>query len=312
MMRRRQLLLVLAGASSQGLTACTPRPAPTDRAAGTPQPGEGGIGGTGAMADVPGPGVFGIITGFGSIDVNGLQITLPRGLPVDTLAAVSLGRELMVGDTVAIATAQSGQSIVARHITRVVPLVGAIEAAHGRTLQVMRTRVVLPGESALRKGDWVEVSGLWRSGSVVASHVERILPQARASISGLLREVGNVGLIGGTTIGLDCCTRPSSAGFAVISGTYRDGRLVAEHLASGAALLFAPTVRRLVVEAFLARNPDDSGYHLSGFGIPMNPASTVPPVVGRRSIFEGQYDGSFLIERSRPWPASDGERPRLE
>jgi hypothetical protein len=65
-----------------------------------------------------------------------------------------------------------------------------------------------------------------------------------------------------------------------------------------------------VVEAFLARNATDPGFHLSGFGIPMDPASPAPATVGQRAIFVGRLDEAFLIERNYPLPEDPAARAR--
>ncbi len=301
----------LTGALSLLGAGCAPF---RDRRADTTGQSGGGIGGTGVMADT-GPGVFGTITALGSIYVNGLHIELPGGLVASGLLD-GTAAPLAVGQSVAVATARAGDALIARRVVEILPLLGPVEGVDllRRRITVMGTPVRLEdgtaildraGEVALPlaaivPGDWLAVSGIWREGAVIASRLERLPVQMTARATGLLRVVDGAVRIGGTAI--SDADRPAAPGFAAVSGAYRDGRLVAERIAAGAAELFPAELDRLVVEAFLARNPDDPGYHLSGFGIPMNPASTVPATVGQRSIFVGRYDGSFLIERSFPVP----------
>ncbi len=145
---------------------------------------------------------------------------------------------------------------------------------------------------------------------MVASRLVRVPAADRAHAAGLLGGEGNNRSIGGTAVDLACCGATGS-GFASVSGAYRDGRLVAERVAAGMAALFATPIDRLVVEAFLARNPDDPGFHLSGFGIPMDPDSPIPPTVGQRSIFVGRLqDDDFVIAHSFPVPAEPAARQR--
>ena len=303
-MTNRPLHLFL-GVLALVLAACAPtgdRPLRTAAGAGHE---EGGIGGTGLGPDeeggLGGTGVFGTVTGFGSVRLNGLRVELPDGVGTAGLA---------VGDTVALETVREGEALVARRLAPVHPLVGPVERVAADGLTVMGTPVTLGDGAVLdgtvRSGDWVAVSGIWRSGTVVATRVAPATPGATAQVAGLLLGEGPRRTIGGTTVDLACCGA-AATGFATVRGRYVGGVLVAEEASSQ---LFAPTVRWLVVEAFLARNPADPGYHLSGFGIPMDPASPVPPTVGERSVFVGRLDGDFLIERSYPLPEDAAARQR--
>jgi hypothetical protein len=220
--------------------------------------------------------------------------------------------DLAVGDTVAVEAARAGQGLVARRLTPLHPLVGPVDKVEGRQLSVMGTTVTLSDGAVvadgLRAGDLVEVSGIWRSGAVVATRVTRARPDAMAQVAGLLLGEDARRTIGGTAVDLGCCD-DTALGFAAVRGRYDGTALVAEDVTAGTSALFAPEVRWLVVEAFLARNPADPGFHLSGFGIPMDPASPVPPTVGQRSVFVGRLDRDFLIERSYPLP--EGSEARL-
>ena len=315
----RSPLLALLGLAGLAMAACAPVQAPPMRTATDTGHSEGGIGGTGVRPDeeggLGGTGVFGTITGLGSIHLNGLRVEIPAAVDASGLD---------VGDTVAVETVRSDGTLTARSLADILPLVGPVDRLdpERRQLSVMGTPVVLDDGAIvadrsgsvlevaqLEVGEWLQVSGIWRSGAVVASRLVRVPAGADARVTGLLGGQGTIRSIGGTAVDLTCCSA-TPAGFASVAGSYRDGRLVAERSASGTATLFAPSVDRLVVEAFLARNPDDPGFHLSGFGIPMDPASPVPPAVGQRSIFVGRLDGDFLIERSYPVPGDRAARLR--
>ena len=307
----------LIGALALLGAACAPL---EGRRADTTGQSGGGIGGTGVMAEAAGLGVFGTITGLGSIDLNGLHIQIPAGIARDDLLGSAIA-PLAVGQSVAVVTAEIEDALVARSVVEILPLVGPVEGVDTlhRRITVMGTSVRLDPSTplldrgrdvallpaAIAPGDWLAVSGLWREGVVVASRIERLPPQTLARATGLLRVVDGATRIGGTEIAE---ADRAEAGFAAVTGPYRDGRLVTQRIRAGAGALFPTTLDRLVVEAFLARNPNDPGYHLSGFGIPMDPASTVAATVGQRSIFVGRYDGTFLIERSFPLSEDAGTR----
>lgn len=276
---------------------------------------EGGIGGTGLK---PGEiGVFGSVGDFGGLEVAGVRMSA-----VGDLRPQSTDRELPAspmapGDVIAGELERREGGLNAGRMIRVVPLVGPIERvdADAGGLVVLGTSVRLAPDvmplPPVARGEWVAVSGLWREGAVVASRVERVTRPRQASASGLLRRRAGGWQIGGTAIDLSCCDRLARPGFAVVAGQVRNGRLIADRLTVGAETLFPRPIERLIVEGFLARNRDDPGYHLSGSGIPMDPASTIVPTVGRRAIFVGRYDGTFTIERDIPLPDSIAERRRV-
>jgi hypothetical protein len=298
------------------LGACTRGPHEAKQLALRDEPRlEGGIGGTGLK---PGDiGVFGTVGDLGGIEVAGVRIgraddlrpqPIDRELPASTLAP---------GDVVAGELERRDGGLAIRRMIRVLPLIGPVEQLDAGTgaLVVLGTSVRLaPGAPPLppvARGEWVAVSGLWSDGAVVASRVERLAGPQRASASGLLRRRDGGWQIGGTTIDVSCCGGLAQPGFAVVTGQYRSGRLIADRLTGGVDALFPRPVERLVVEGFLARNPDDPGYHLSGSGIPMDPASPIVPNVGRRAIFVGSYDRKFRIERDIPLPDSTADRRRV-
>lgn len=311
MIMMRNPLLALLSLAGLALTACVPVGGPTVGSAIGTGHSEGGIGGTGVRPDeeggLGGTGVFGTVSGLGSIHLNGLRMEVPADVAVEGLA---------VGDTVAVETVLEGGELHAQRVAQVLPLAGPIDRLDParRQLSVMGTPVLLEVGATvsdhdhsplaaidLAVGDWLEVSGIWRSGAVVASRIVRVPASDSIRIAGLLVGGGSIRSIGGTAVDLGCCA-DTVPGFASVRGTYVDGRMVAQRADAGTAALFAPSVDRLIVEAYLARNLDDPGFHLSGFGIPMDPASPVPPTVGQRSIFVGRLDGDFLIERSYPLP----------
>lgn len=333
------ILLLLAG--------CAPRGGEPGVRAAAGNHGEDGIGGTGAAPIRPDPdprdegvggtGVFGTVTGLGSILVNGLRVEIPESLAARPLIAGSPGGDAGVGHTVAATVEAVGGTVTARDLVNVFPLVGPIGAPPpaGAGLTVMGTPVVLDAGTViidgrtgsplargeLGPGDRVAVSGLWRFGTVLASRLERVGPEAGDVAAGLLRRAGGRWRIGGTAVDLDCCEAGAGGSFTAVAGRYRDGVLVANRLERGAGRLFAGDVQRLVVEAFLARNPDGEGYHLSGFGIPLDPDSRIPATTGSRSLFAGRLmrnllverdvtDRSFLIERALPLPEAAQERRR--
>ena len=195
-----------------------------------------------------GPGVFGTITALGSIDAERPAHRAAGGLAAGDL----LGRPrapLAVGQSVAVATVRAGDALVARKVVEILPLVGPVEGVDTlqRRITVMGTLGAARSEhgapadrtgdvalplAAIAPGDWLAVSGLWREAgrhrlahraAAAAGHGQGHRAAA-ASIDGAAR-------IGGTAISDADRAEP---GFAAVTGTYRDGRLVAERIVAGA------------------------------------------------------------------------------
>lgn len=314
---RRRFVLLAAGASS-GLAGCggldevlTPdgRSADADHKSER----EGGIGGT---------GIFGAITGRGSVLVNGQRIVTPE----EFLVSSTLGRrnsgDLSEGDVVAMITAPGPDGdLIARRGSLFLPLVGPIENVGGR-FTVLGVEVVADPDTPIAEdadgrpievgglalGDTVAVSGLWRGEQVVATRIRRLSRAALSSVSGQVRENAGHPSIGATpVVGLQTDRGP----FATAFGRYVGGVFVAARVDYSPLGVFAEPIERMVVEGFLAPNIGAPGHHLSGFGLPLDPASPIERLVGIRSLFVGGFDGDFLVETQTALPGTVAQRRLL-
>jgi hypothetical protein len=290
----------------------------------------GGIGGTGSAAQpVRQVGVLGTVRGFGSVRVNGVrveaaddfQVASPFGpRPMDALAE---------GHVVEISARAQGTRLDARRIAQLVALAGPVSAVEPdrRQLSVMGVEVALAqdaplavdgGLAALSRGDRVAVSGLWRNGGVVASRIDPVdeglsadgAPSAGAVVSGVIRATGS-----GPRIGPLPVTRADGGGlpedrFAVLKGSYRDGRFVAASVETGHPVLPA-TLDRLSVEAYAGQVHGRPALH--GFGHAVAQGTRLERLLGRRAVFIGPLANDFLIEHGVPLPDSlAAQRDALE
>jgi hypothetical protein len=143
---------------------------------------DGGIGGTGiqAASDV---GLIGVITAFGSICVDGVEVHYDTATPVTSDGGNASPSALALGQLVAVRASANGAQVQARDIQILHAVVGrpsAFDPASG-TLDVAGQRVrvdpstVLAGAApADLVGENVRVSGLWRAdGSLAATRIER-------------------------------------------------------------------------------------------------------------------------------------------
>jgi uncharacterized protein DUF5666 len=155
----------------------------------------GGIGGTGQRADAE-LGVLGVITGFASICVNGIEVHFDAATPVALNGEPASAAALGVGQVVAVRALGSGTQARAQAIDIVDAAVGPLSAVEsgGELLQVQGQRVrvgtatVFGGGlsraqlAAAQLGETIRISGLRDAeGTIVATRVEPAEPGARSA-----------------------------------------------------------------------------------------------------------------------------------
>ena len=162
--------------------------------------GRPGIGGTGAPeGGIGGTGIVGLITGFASICVNGVELHYDPSTPVSADGLPTSLSELAVGQVVAVQAMGVGDELSARRIVVMHAVVGPVGRVDGATgqLEVMGQSVRVADQATLaglRPGNWVQVSGYrLLSGEVAASRVERIAPQAQAQVTGQMGAISDDG-----------------------------------------------------------------------------------------------------------------------
>lgn len=147
-----------------------------------------GIGGTGITGDI---GVYGRITGFGSICVNGMEIEYTAKTPVENNGRNASIQALRVGQVVAVRAYRKNGEFRARKITvdkAVSGRVASVNAKRGE-MMVSKQKVIADGRGRdvmklLKAGDYVSVSGMKRAdGVIIAGLIERMKPAKGGSIS---------------------------------------------------------------------------------------------------------------------------------
>jgi hypothetical protein len=153
----------------------------------------GGIGGTGQRAEAE-IGVLGVITGFGSICVNGIEVHYDANTQVALNGDLSSAGALRVGQVVSVLAIGSGTQARAHWIDVVDAAVGPVTAVENAgTFQVNKERVRIEPSTVLgpglerarlasaQLGDILRVSGLRNAeGIIVATRVETAPPGTRA------------------------------------------------------------------------------------------------------------------------------------
>lgn len=145
-------------------------------------PDPGGIGGTGQVATgngLGGTGIVGVVTGFASICVNGIEVEYEPSTPVERGGQPSPLGDLAVGQLVALQAGGTGDQLRATRIAVIDAAVGpltALDVASGRfeVMGQVATALERGDLQGLAVGDWVRVSGQRvASGEIRATRVQR-------------------------------------------------------------------------------------------------------------------------------------------
>ncbi len=230
---------------------------------GTGMVAERGSGGTGALADrgSGGTGIIGIVTGFASVCIDGLEVGLNPRVPVDIDGNAGTTRDLRAGQVIAIAATNTGNAASAQRISVRHEVTGPIEAVEKVSPvlftvagQRVKVRASTVGAAHIQVGAWVSVSGLRDAeGDIVASRVDSA-PPGRVLVHGPLLRLDGQSWIGGLTLRTNS-DQPSLAGsFVTASGVYDRGVLRADTVTPDTLLTdppawFGPGTTTLIVQA---------------------------------------------------------------
>ncbi|MGO1077998.1 DUF5666 domain-containing protein [Inquilinus sp. CA228] len=271
--RMRLLALALLAACSSAGPGDRPA-APAPATATKEAVAERGIGGTGITSGpvedrgMGGTGIVGVITGFGSIWVNGIEVEFDAATPVQIDGqSAPRGDVLKVGQVAVVTAAGSGSRLDARSIAIRHEVSGPVEAveSNGSVLRVAGQRVTFAGQvwgdaATPRVGDWVAVSGLaGPDGGIVATRIDRREP-GRVTVHGTLSgtaaapRIGTLALRPGARLGAGIGQE------VMVTGRYADGVLVPESvsrdaLAADPSGWFGRSVTRLVIESYASAAP---------------------------------------------------------
>lgn len=272
---RLALLLALAGCTAAPPPVAPPAPAATPAAGlcrigpddgplladrgiggtGISAEGDRGIGGTGSTG---GTGILGVITGFASVCVNGLEIHTAPTLAVELEGVAASPAQLRAGQVVVVEAVGPPEALRARRLAVRHEVIGPVEQQRGAeglrvAGQEVRFTPEMRGGSAWRIGDWVAVSGLRRpDGRVMASRIDRRDP-GPVLVRGIVEQDPQGLHIGALPFQPPLTLRPGAA--VTVTGRFAEGRFVTESV-SGDLLLTDPArafgagVERLVIDSY--------------------------------------------------------------
>ena len=258
-----------------------------------------GIGGVGQLRGLPsgsvergggGTGIVGVITGFGSVCVNGFEVELDRPARLTVDGATEASETLRVGDVVVVETSGSKTGLQAVSIGVRHEVSGPITrtAADGSWFEVAGQRVVLAPGTRLRAdarvGAWVEVSGLRDPAETIhASRVDARAP-GNVEVAGVARNVGGVWRIGRLPLALPPKLVPG-AGRVIVGGAVAGGVLHVRTLSDDALVGVAGGPHHIFVEGY----PSVAGQQIvlaTGLAATIGPAFGAAPPAGRPVVLE--------------------------
>lgn len=226
----------------------------------------GGIGGTGHVASdggIGGTGVIGIITGFASICVNGIEIHYDRNTPVQVDGRPGTMRDLAAGQLIVARAAGAGQELAAQHIAIIHAAAGPIGSMDRETGEMrvlgQTVHIARPEDrgnlSALKTGEWVQVSGhRLADGTIVASRIEAITPM-EARLNGHITRIDSQGFeVNGTRVHYDA--QSLAAGIAEgmeisVAGHWDGARLQAQQVMLEPSRQSMGNVQHIVIEGYI-------------------------------------------------------------
>lgn len=228
---------------------------------------EGGLVGTGVI------GVLGVVTGLGSIHVNGMRITYDPALRVETAFGSASPDTIVPGHTVQIEARRRNGAWVARSIQRHHPLIAPVEAIGQGRIRVLGTTVEIPESititGTVRRGTWIDVSGLWRGSTLVASRVETVPPQRIIALRGTLTGSAATGwYVGGVRVAGIRSTHLKAGQAIAVRGRAvrtRDGGTFVQ-VRTYALRDFSEDTMRAVVEGYLSKPSLYGTYTVFGSG----------------------------------------------
>ena len=219
-----------------------------------------GMGGTGSRAEagsgMGGTGVVGVITGFASVCVNGLEIHYGPDTPVYADGQSTSPSQLAVGQLVSVAASGKGSQLQARSISTVSALVGPVSwvAPDGGSFMAMGQLVHhsapdAQGRFPVKPGDRVRVSAVRDGqGTLHATRIEPATVRDKPSVSGPVTiGKGGVGRMAGLTVsGLPASL--SSGTQVRASGDLRGGVLHVQNLEIAPQLAPLAASERIVLQ----------------------------------------------------------------
>ena len=233
-------------------------------------PGEGGIGGTGApLADATAVGIVGVISGFASVCVNGVEVHFDNAVPVSDNGEPSAAGKLAVGQVVSIEAGPSPRGLEAKNIAILHALEGPVTDIHpgGKMIHVMGQPVALGPNtrlagSPLAPGQHVKVSALsGANGKLFATRIQTAKLE-QASLLGTVMHSGNGASVNGVHVGA-----PLSADAAIVKGKWTGSTLLPSSIKPDPSARLKENVGRLLIEGLVQDRSNAENLTVAGMRV---------------------------------------------
>jgi hypothetical protein len=253
-----------------------------------------GIGGTGHSPNdgIGGTGIVGIITGFGSVWVNGVEVQYDAKTQVAENAAKASSNDLAIGDVVVIEANGSDSELQARKISVVNAVEGQVAGvdADGGKLTVLGQTVTITSktittdklgqQSAIRlqPNDQIKVSGLrLANGEIVASRIERTAPTADSSVVGPITAIeGNTVWVYGLKIATNTADKLSVGQEITAAGQMKDGQLIARETTPSPTSQLYGRAEHINLQGYVGARSADGLIKVGGLEISASETSAMP------------------------------------
>lgn len=240
-------------------------------------PERGGVGGTGAqagieggheLADVPvrpgeAVGIVGVVTGFGSICVNGMRLEIDAATPVSENGRRVSAGALAVGQFVSIDARATDIGLQAREVAIVHLMEGPVSDRAGGGIAVMGQQVDLLPDArvaqGLTPGTLVQVSGMRTpEGLIRATRIVRAPGLTEATVIGdITRPTDGVAHVEGLRLRGDLLAAPAARGTGqvMLTGRWDGDALIAGRVAADPTFHFTRHTDKVVLEALISGTP---------------------------------------------------------
>lgn len=296
---QRRRALGLLGATA--LTGCAPA---IPMAQLGDDPFEGGIGGT---------GIVGVMTGTGSVLVNGLRVEVPDRARITTNGRAASDRLLMPGVTLSMVANARRDRFEAQFIDVDTPLIGPL-ARHGAGYAINGTALSLDQgvAAAALVGQRVMAWGLWRRDGRLQTSLIYRAADGPDNVAGVLVGSAEKGwTIGQTRLQTTARNRLTAGQYAVAEGQFAGTAFRADTVQMGRFRQGGGTLRQLAVEGYLEPVATAPGFRLSGLGHSFDPRLALTPFAAQRAVYFGPYDGRFRARRAVVVPDAPAPRAAL-